>query len=198
MSKRTVPELFPVLADREKIRLFSAGALLRRQTGPTLARSALAGLALLLTPALDACGFTPLYADPAVVHGMSHIQVEVPQTRTGYLMREALQDDLALKGGDEKPEYRLVVDIAELRLPRGLRPDATADRYETRLKINYALTRISTGEIVLKRSSTVSVVTPATAQPYAGVAGQQDGQERAAWEASQFIKTQILRALSAR
>jgi LPS-assembly lipoprotein len=162
-------------------------------------RSVLAGLALLLTPALDACGFTPLYADPELVHGLSHIQVEVPQTRTGYLMRENLQDDLALKAGtDDKPEYRLVIDINEMRLPRGLRPDATADRYETRLKMDYTLTRIATGEIVLKRSNNVSVVTPATAQPYGGIAGQQDAQERAAWEASQFIKTQILRALAAR
>jgi LPS-assembly lipoprotein len=160
-------------------------------------RTVLAGLALLLTPALNACGFTPLYGDPAVVHGLSHIAVEVPQTRTGYLMREDLQDDLALKPG-EKPEYRLVIELNELRLPRGLRADATADRYETRVRVNYSLTRIATGEVVLKRSSNVSVTTDATAQPYAGIAGQQDAQERAAWEASQFIKTQILRALAAK
>jgi LPS-assembly lipoprotein len=158
-------------------------------------RTVLAGLALLLLPALGACGFTPLYADPGVVRGMAHIQVETPQTRTGYLIREDLQDDLALKP-DEKPEYRLVVELNELRLPRGLRSDATADRYETRLRVNYTLTRIATGEVVLKASTPVSVVTPATAQPYAGIAGQQEAQERAAWEASQFIKTQILRALA--
>ena len=160
-------------------------------------RTVLAGLALLLTPGLDACGFTPLYGDPGVVHGLSHIQIETPQTRTGYLMREDLQDDLALKP-DEKPEYKLVVQLNEIRLPRGLRPDATADRYETRLRLTYTLTRISTGEVVLRRSSSVSVTTDATAQPYAGIAGQQDAQERAAWEASQFMKTQILRALAAR
>lgn len=157
----------------------------------------LAGLALLLTPVLGGCGFTPLYGDPGVVHGLAHIQVETPKTRTGYLMREDLQDFLALKP-DEKPEYRLAVQLDELRLPRGLRPDATADRYETRLQMTYTLTRISTGEVVLKRSNTVSVTTDATAQPYAGIAGQQDAQERAAWEASQFIKTQILRAFAAR
>lgn len=160
-------------------------------------RTALAGLAVLLLPALGACGFTPLYGDQGLVHGLSHVQVETPQTRTGYLIREDLQDDLALKP-DEKPEYRLVVDLNEMRLPRGLRADATADRYETRLKVGYTLTRIATGEVVVKRSSTISVVTPATAQPYAGIVGQQDAQERAAWEASQFIKTQLLRALAAR
>jgi LPS-assembly lipoprotein len=160
-------------------------------------RIVLAGLALLLTPALDACGFTPLYGDPGVVRGISHIAVETPQTRTGYLMREDLRDFLALKP-DEKPEYRLVVELNELRLPRGLRSDATADRYETRLKMSYTLTRISTGEVVLKRGNTISVTTDATAQPYAGIAGQQDAQARAAWEASQFIKTQILRTLAAK
>jgi LPS-assembly lipoprotein len=159
-------------------------------------RTVLAGLALSLLPALGACGFTPLYADKGVVRGLEHIQVETPQTRTGYLMREDLQDDFALKP-DEKPEYRLVVDLNEMRLPRGLRADATADRYETRVRVNYALTRIATGEVVVKRSSTVSVTTMATAQQYAGIAGQQSAQERVAWEASQFIKTQVLRALSA-
>ena len=193
MSKRTVLgglELFL----REKPRLFFAGALPRRQSGLNLAGSA---LAVLLLPALGACGFTPLYGDPALVHGLSHIQVETPQTRTGYLMREDLRDDLALKP-DEKPEYRLVVDLSEMRLPRGLRADATADRYETRLRVGYTLTRVATGEVVLKRSSTISVVTMATAQPYAGIVGQQDAQERAAWEVSQFIKVQLLRALAAR
>jgi LPS-assembly lipoprotein len=196
MSKRTVLaglELFPVLMNREKLRRFFAGALPHRQTGPTLAGSA---LALLLLPALGGCGFTPLYADQGVVRGLEHIQVETPQTRTGYLMREDLQDDFALKP-DEKPEYRLVVDLNEMRLARGLRADATADRYETRVRVNYTLTRIATGEVVVKRSSVVSVTTMATAQQYAGIAGQDSAQERAAWEASQFIKTQVLRALSA-
>jgi LPS-assembly lipoprotein len=158
-------------------------------------RTTLAALALL--PALAGCGFTPLYGDKAVVAGLQHVQVEAPQTRTGFLMRENLQDDLAIKR-DEKPEYRLVIELNENRLPRGLRPDATADRYETRLRVNYTLTRIATGEIVLKRSSTVSVTTDATAQPYAGDAAQLDAQERVAWEASQFIKTQILKTLAAK
>jgi LPS-assembly lipoprotein len=123
--------------------------------------------------------------------------VETPQTRTGYLIREQLQQDLALKP-DDTPQYRLVVEVAEARLARGLRPDATADRYETRLKLNYTLTRIATGEVVLQRATPVSVTTDATAQPYAGVAAQQDAEQRAAWEAAQFIKTEIVRVLAAK
>jgi LPS-assembly lipoprotein len=159
-------------------------------------RAALAACVLAL-PLLGGCGFTPLYGDNSLVSGLSHVQVEVPQTRTGYLVREQLQDDLAIKRG-EQPEYRLVIEMTEDRLPRGLRPNATADRYETRLKYNYTLTRIATGEVVLKRSSMVSVITDATAQPYAGISLQQDAEVRVAWETSQFIKTQILRALAAR
>jgi LPS-assembly lipoprotein len=158
-------------------------------------KTVLAALALL--PALGGCGFTPLYADKSVVGGLEHVQVEAPQTRTGYLMREQLQDQLAIKR-NETPEYRLVIDLEEARLPRGLRPDATADRYETRLKVNYTLTRIATGEIVLRRSNTISVTEDAAAQPYASISAQQDAEERVAWEASLFIKTQILRALAAK
>jgi LPS-assembly lipoprotein len=153
--------------------------------------------AVALLPLLGGCGFTPLYADNSTVSGLSHVQVEVPQTRTGFLLREQLQDDLAIKRG-EQPEYRLVIELDETRLPRGLRPDATADRYETRLKYSYSLTRIATGEVVLQRASTVSVITDATAQPYAGISAQQDAEQRVAWEASQFMKTQILRTLAAK
>ncbi len=161
-------------------------------------RTALTAFALLPILALAGCGFTPLYAEKGVVKGMSHIQVEVPQTRTGFLMRENLQDDLALKPGEEKPEYRLVIEIAQTRLARGLRPDATADRYELRLRVSYTLTRLSTGEVLLQRTSPVSVTADATAQPYAGLAAQQDSEERVAWEASQIIKTEIIRALAAK
>ncbi len=160
-------------------------------------RTALTALALLPILALGGCGFTPLYADKGVVKGMAHVQVEAPQTRTGFLMRENLQDDLALKAGD-KPDYRLVIDIAQTRLARGLRPDSTADRYELRLRVTYTLTRLATGEVLLQRMSPVSVTTDATAQPYAGIAAQQDSEERAAWEASQIIKTEIIRALAAK
>lgn len=153
--------------------------------------------AMTATLLLGGCGFTPLYADKGVVSGLSHVQVEAPQTRMGYLLRESLQDDLAIKRG-EPAEYRLVLDLNEMRLPRGLRPDATADRYETRLKLNYTLTRIATGEVVLKRSTTVSVISDAASQPYAGVASQQDAEVRVAWEASQMMRTQILRTLAAR
>lgn len=154
-------------------------------------------VALALLPALGGCGFTPLYADKGLVGSLEHVQVEAPQTRTGYLMREQLQDQLAIKR-NETPEYRLVIDLDEVRLARGLRPNATADRYETRVKVNYTLTRIATGEVVLKRSNTVSVTSDAAAQPYASISAQQDAEERAAWEASLFIKTQILRALAAK
>lgn len=162
-------------------------------------RNALAAIGL--TPALGlalaGCGFTPLYGEKGVVKGMAHIQVEVPQTRTGYLMRERLQDDLALKPG-ASPEYRLVIDINEARLARGLRPDSTADRYELRLRVSYTLTRVATGEVVLQRTSPVSVTADATAQPYAGIASQQDSEERAASEAAQIMTTEIARALAAR
>ena len=58
--------------------------------------------------------------------------------------------------------------------------------------------RIATGEVVLKRSTTVSVISDAASQPYAGVASQQDAEVRVAWEASQMMRTQILRTLAAR
>jgi LPS-assembly lipoprotein len=52
-------------------------------------------LALVL-PGLSACaGFTPVYARPAAAAGLSRIAVTAPETRTGFLLRQDLEDALA-------------------------------------------------------------------------------------------------------
>jgi len=44
---------------------------------------------------LSGCGFAPLYAQPGVVSNLAAIQVEAPQGRTGFLIREHLDDAFA-------------------------------------------------------------------------------------------------------
>jgi LPS-assembly lipoprotein len=49
-----------------------------------------------LTLMLGGCaGFQPLYGQPQVVSGLAGIQVEAPSGRTGYLMRQHLDDAFA-------------------------------------------------------------------------------------------------------
>jgi LPS-assembly lipoprotein len=155
--------------------------------------AALAGAALMLGSA--GCGFTPLYAQPGVTGGLTHIAVTTPQTRTGYLLREELEDALAIERG-APPVYRLAVQINERRRSRGSNPDDTASRYELRLDLTYTLTEVQGGKVLLKKTKPVFITADATDQPYAGIAAQQDSQRRAASEAATLIRVDVALAVS--
>lgn len=158
---------------------------------PALALASALGGALMTA----ACGFTPLYAVQAggVSNKLASVSVEVPQTRTGYLLREELDDALARASG-QPALYRLSLDIDEDRYPRGLRVDDVASRYELRLIVDYALTAAGAAAAPLTQGRTVVTVTYDSADPpYAGIAAATEGQERAASEAAQRIRLDLAR-----
>ena len=170
------------------------GALrVRAAVGAVAAAIALAG-----TLALSACaGFTPLYGQGGLGRAMGSISIQTPRTRTGHLLREQLEDQLAVRRGAVEPaRYRLAVVMDESRRARGLNPDDTPTRYELRLQLTYTLTDTSTGQVVLKASKPVMISTDAVLQPYASIAAQQDAELRAATEAAQLIRTDVALALS--
>jgi len=142
--------------------------------------------------ALSACaGFTPMYARPGVAQGSARIDVRTPNTRTGYLLRESLEDALAYDRS-APPEYRLNVSLSERRQPRGLDENRVATRFEVRVAATYALTEIASGRTVLRGNRPIHVTYDTTDQPYAGIVAQQDAQVRAAHEAAERIKTDVL------
>lgn len=147
------------------------------------------------TLALGGCGFTPMYANPQVGANMRAIAVVTPQTRTGYLLREQLNDELAVDRM-ATPRYRLTIAIVEHRRPRGLNPDDTPTRYELHLEVTYTLAEAESGKVLLKKTRPVFVSADAVVDPYASVAAQEDTQERGAEEAAQIIRTDVSLALS--
>ena len=144
-------------------------------------------LALLALPLLGGCGFTPLYATPGVSSGLSNIEVITPEGRTGHLLSEDLQDDLATKRG-EPAAYRLDLNLDEKRYARGLDTDNVATWYELSLRVSYALVDKSSGKTLVAGLEPISVSYNAVNDPYAGIVAQQDGQKRAASEAAQRIR----------
>jgi LPS-assembly lipoprotein len=147
------------------------------------------GLAAAL-PALSACGFTPLYAQPGVTPAMAAIRVVTPEGRTGHLISEDLQDDLAV-GARREPLYQLNLAVDEKRYPRGLDVQQTATWYELQVRVSYSLLDIASGRTITAGRVPVTVSYGAVQDPYAGIVAQQDGQKRAAAEASQRIRLQI-------
>ena len=157
-----------------------------------------AGVAIALIAPLGGCGtggalagFTPMYgANGTLGPSLSRIEVASVPGRAGYLLRESLDDNLS-KARGEAPLYRLAMSVKEVRIPRGLRIDNVANRYELQLRVSYALVDIRQNK-TLTRGSAISIVTYDSAdQPYAAVAAHQDAQERAAAEAAQRLRLNL-------
>jgi LPS-assembly lipoprotein len=153
----------------------------------TLLIGAALGLAAL---GLGGCGFTPLYAAPGVTPKLASIQVSRPDGRTGFLMGQYLDDDFG-KDTSHPPAYRLLLKTNEVRIPRGIRVDNVASRYEVDLSATYTLIDISTRKIVTAGVVKVNVTYDSADQPYAGVAAELNGQERAAEQAAQRIRLEL-------
>ncbi|MBO9546025.1 LPS assembly lipoprotein LptE [Caulobacter sp.] len=153
----------------------------------TLAAAALA----LSTLALSACaGFTPLYGRPGVESGLSGIETIASEGRGGYLLREQLDDALAHRA-DDPVAYKLLLSVNEQRFARGVRLDNTANRYELKMTVTWRLLDAKTTAEVHKGLTDVSVTYDSADQPYAAIAAQNDGQERAAAEVARKIQLDI-------
>ena len=159
------------------------------------------GLALTLVTiaglTVGACGFTPIYGDGGVVGSrLSRIAVTTQDDRLGYRVREQLEDALG-RNGSAAPLYRLETSITQSRRPLGRRIDDTATRYELTVRAQWTLVYIGPGDPITG-TETVTTTYAAADQPYAAIAAQQDGEERAAAELARLIRLDLMRTLSAR
>lgn len=161
-------------------------------------RRAFALAALLAAAAvLSGCGFRPLYAQPSLVANLSGVEVVAPQGRTGYLMREHLDDALARRQG-AAPAYRMELQVTEERYPRGIRIDNVATRFEYVLTAAYTLRALPSGSPVKTGRTRVTLTYASADQPYASVMGQQDAQDRAAEEAARRIHLELAAWMASR
>jgi LPS-assembly lipoprotein len=149
-----------------------------------------AGFVGLAAGPLAGCGFTPLYATPGLSSGLSSIQVESPDGRVAYLIRESLDDDLA-RDKNANPAWRLTFTVDQTRDPRGLTVNDYAQRYQVGLTISYTLTNLATGQVAHTGRVVSQVSYDAANDPYAGIAARQDSQQRAASDAARKIEIDL-------
>jgi len=160
-------------------------------------RTLAAGAIALSTLALSACaGFTPLYGRPGVEGGLTSIETVAAEGRAGYLLREQLDDALGHKQ-DDPAAYKLYFSVKEFRFARGVRLDNVANRYELRMTVGWRLMDAKTGKEATNGNTEVSVTYDSADQPYAAIAAQNDGQERAATEAARKIQLDLATWLAA-
>jgi LPS-assembly lipoprotein len=138
---------------------------------------------------LSACaGFQPLYGEQTVSR-LAGIDVIAPEGRTGYLIRQHLDD--ALARGDRAPAYPMELALGEARYPRGVRIDNVATRYEYVLTADYVLRSQPSGAEAKRGRVRVELTYDSADQPYASIAAQQDAQDRAAHEAARRIQLEL-------
>lgn len=152
--------------------------------------------ALGLSTGLSACGFAPMYGDGGAGVSLSRIAVTAQDDRLGYRLREQLEDALAFNRS-AAPLYRLTTQVQQSRRPLGRRIDDTATRYELTVRAAWTLTPAAGGE-PLRGTETVTTTYGSADQPYAAIAAQQDGEDRAAAELARLIRLDLLQALAGR
>ncbi|WP_269515143.1 LPS assembly lipoprotein LptE [Brevundimonas subvibrioides] len=143
---------------------------------------------------LAGCGFTPLYGTTGASGSLSRITVTTQDDRLGYRLREQLEDALG-RDRATAPLYRLETTVEQSRRPLGRRIDDTATRYQLTVRGTWTLTPTS-GGTPLSGSQTVTTTYAAADQPYAAIAAQQDGEDRAAAELARMIRLDLMRALA--
>jgi LPS-assembly lipoprotein len=159
--------------------------------GGTITASVVTALIALI---LAGCGFTPLYGQGTGSAALGRIAVSAQDDRLGYRLREQLEDALGREHGGS-PLYRLETVTEQSRRPLGRRIDDTATRYELTVRAAWTLTPAS-GGTPLTGVETVTTTYAAADQPYAAIAAQQDGEDRAAAELARLIRLDVLRALA--
>jgi LPS-assembly lipoprotein len=163
----------------------------------------LTALAVLAAAPLAGCGFTPLYATPGMTPSLDAIDVVVErisdpsavdtlQNRIHFLLREQLDDELGHRAG-APVRYQLLCKTTERRVPRGVRVNNVANRYEINFTVNYTLRSIGGTKVLLQGAAPVIVVYDSADPPYAGVAAEQDGENRAANQAAIQIRLALAR-----
>jgi LPS-assembly lipoprotein len=155
---------------------------------------------------LGGCGFTPLYAAGGASEGLAAIDIHAPQTntafagrtddRTGFLLKQALTDALATGRGPAK--FALETVVTERRVPRGVRVNNVANRYEINLTVDYRLSDLAAGKVVASGKAPVIVTYDSADPPYAGTVAAQDGEARAAQQAAIQIRLALARYFSGR
>ena len=151
-------------------------------------------LPLIALACLSACGLRPVYgggSHGAVARSLGNVEVQAIEGKSGWLVRNALNDRLAAMGG-EGPRYRLVVKLDDQISGLGLRRDAAITRERRTLRARYQLIDEASGAQVLDDTAGSDAGIDVVSSEYATIAAEDTALERL----SQTIADQIVARLA--
>jgi LPS-assembly lipoprotein len=150
-------------------------------------------LALLLPFALSACGLQPLYAgggNGAVAQGLAAVEVPAIEGKAGWLVRNALVDQLGERGTGAA-RYRLDVRLDDKLEGLGLLSDDTIGRERRTLRARYQLVDLNSGEVVVDATAGSDAGIDVVSSEYATIAAEQAALENLSRQIAARIVTQL-------
>jgi LPS-assembly lipoprotein len=151
-------------------------------------------LLLGLGAGLGSCNFRPLYLakgadDVPVQTELTAIELQGLDGRLGYLLRDALLDELNPASLEVPPRYVLSLRLSSAAKALGIQLDSTITRYNLYLTAAFQLRDMAANEVLV--SSRVRRVASynVSREPYADLVAAQDAERRAAQEVASDIRT---------
>ena len=157
---------------------------------------AVAPFALLL--ALTGCGLQPIYAGGAsgpVAQGLAAVEVPAIPGQAGWLMRNALTDQLGQSGAQVATRYRLDVVLDDELEGLGLLTDDTIGRERRTLRARYQLVDLASGMVLLDATAGSDAGIDVVSSEYATIAAEQTALENLTREVASQIVTRLTRTL---
>ncbi len=157
-------------------------------------RVALAVLAIL---GLSACGLAPMYAGGgtgAVAQGLGAIDVPAIEGRSGWLVRNALNDRFSA-GGGAAARYRLDVRLDEKLEGLGVLSNDSVARERLTLRARYQLIDIASNSVILDATDGTDAGIDVVSSEYAVIAAEQSAGERLAKDLADRITARVALAL---
>jgi LPS-assembly lipoprotein len=151
---------------------------------------------------LSACGLKPMYGGGSqgqVSALLGSITVEPIEGKNGWLMRNALNDRLAVGSSGNGVRYRLVVKLDDQIEGFGVRADDTVTRERRTLRARYQLIDLNNGETVLDATAGWDAGIDVVSSEYATISAENSALENLTQKIAEQIVTRIsLYAPSAR
>lgn len=143
---------------------------------------------------LASCGLQPLYSggsNGVVATQLGDVEVEPIQGKAGWLMRNALNDQLSTFEGSAA-RYRLVVELEDKIAGFGVRSNDRITRERRTLRARYQLVRLSDSAVVLDATAGSDAGIDVVSSEYATVAAEETALENL----STRVADQIVKRLS--
>jgi LPS-assembly lipoprotein len=145
-----------------------------------------------LLTALTGCGLQPLYSGGskgAVASTLGSVSVDPIEGKSGWLMRNALND--RLRAGEGAARYRLTVALDDQIEGFGIRADDTITRERRTLRARYQLVDTSTGETVIDATAGSDAGIDVVSSEYATIAGENSALENLTQRVADQIVTRL-------